>query len=273
MIRRDRPPEDAPRVLEHHDQEPQYPLPDLSVVVPAYNEEDRLSSTVRSILEFLAGQDLGWEVIVVDDGSEDGTAQLASSLSVQFPNVRVESQPHLGKAAAVKRGVMSAKGANILFTDADLSTPIDAVTDLLQSRRSGADVVIGSREGASAHRIGEPFYRHFMGRAFNWVVRAVAVRGVKDTQCGFKLLSRESAEVLIPKLRVSQPDRPISGPRVSAFDVELLFLANRDGFRIEEIPVVWTHATGSKVRPGIDSVRMFVDVLTIRWNALRGKYN
>ena len=250
-----------------------HPIPDLSIVVPAYNEERRLPATLQAIADFLTDEEFQWEIVVVDDGSDDNTARVATAMGCQIPQIRVEQQPHLGKAAAVKRGVTSSTGANILFTDADLSTPIAAVLDLLEWRRAGADIVIGSREGASADRVGEPIYRHIMGRAFNWIVRLAAVRGIRDTQCGFKLFSRESAAAIFPKLRVSQPVNPIEGPRVSAFDVEILFLARRERFRIREVPVIWTHAPGSKVRPGIDSFRMLTDVLSIRWNALRGKYN
>lgn len=247
--------------------------PYLSVVIPAYNEELRLPATLESIRSYLCEQRYTWEIVIVDDGSDDGTVAIASEAARQEPRVRVVATPHLGKAAAVRRGVQESLGANVLFTDADLSTPIECVSLLLAQRERDFDVAIGSREGNTARRIGEPHYRHLMGRAFNWVVRLTTVRGIRDTQCGFKLVSRAVAEQVFPKLRVSQPDMTIRGPRVSAFDVELLFVARRMGYSIAEVPVVWTHVRGSKVRPAVDSVRMFMDVLAVRWNALRGKYN
>ncbi len=247
--------------------------PFLSVVVPAYNEQARLPNTLAAIAAFLCAQEYTSEVIVADDGSQDDTVAAARAEADSFQHLSVLELDHRGKAAAVRRGILAATGRNVLFTDADLSTPIEAVQALLDQRANGFDVAIGSREGAIAQRIGEPHYRHIMGRAFNWVVRLAAVRGIKDTQCGFKLVSRQVALDVVPRLRVSQPRSAISGPRVSAFDVELLFLARQRGYRIAEVPVVWTHAHGSKVRPGIDALRMFGDVLAVRWNALRGKYN
>lgn len=248
-------------------------VPFLSVVIPAYNEEHRLPSTIDAVATYLSAQTYLWELIVVDDGSDDRTVDVARRLACDAGPYRILELEHRGKAAAVRAGVLAARGENILFSDADLSTPISAVDELLAMRQVGYDIVIGSREGASARRLGEPVYRHYMGRAFNWVVRAIAVRGVKDTQCGFKLFSRQAADRIFPKLRLHQTDAALTGPRVSAFDVELLYIARRDGFRIAEVPVVWTHVPGSKVRPGIDALRMFIDVLFVRWNALRGKYN
>lgn len=247
--------------------------PYLSVVVPAYNEEARLPATLARIGEFLASRPYESELIVVDDGSSDETAARALEKRPFTGAYRVISQPHRGKAAAVRLGVMEARGRNILFTDADLSTPIEAVDDLLAEIERGADVAIGSREGASARRIGEPFYRHLMGRAFNRIVQFVAVPGIDDTQCGFKLFTCRAARVIFPALRLHQSNHRLRGPKVSAFDVEILFLARRYGFEIAEVPVVWKHVPGSKVRPALDSFRMLLDVFRVRLNALLGKYN
>ncbi len=247
--------------------------PFLSVVIPAYNEEQRLPATLESIRQFLNSQAYSSEVIVVDDGSDDRTSAVARDSGSGNPHYQVVRQQHLGKAAAVSAGVGISKGRNILFTDADLSTPIEAVKLLLEYRGRGFDIAIGSREGVQARRINEPQYRHLMGRAFNGVVQLAAIRGIRDTQCGFKLVSRDVADQVFPKLLVHQSGRPVRGPRVSAFDVELLFVARKAGYKIAEVPVVWTHAPGSKVRPGVDSMRMFLDVLTVRWNSMRGKYN
>ena len=247
--------------------------PFLSVVVPAYNEADRLPATIRAIVAYLADQPYPSELIVADDGSDDATVDVARrALDKRIP-IRILELDHRGKAAAVRAGVLATTGRNVLFTDADLSSPIAGVERLLALRDMGHDVVIGSREGVNARRIREPAYRHLMGRAFNWFVRAIAVRGVRDTQCGFKLFSRAAVDDIFPRLLLHQSDASLRGPRVSAFDVEVLYIAHRRGFKIAEAPVIWTHVSGSKVRPGIDSIRMFMDVLQVRWNALRGKYN
>lgn len=247
-------------------------MPYLSVIVPAYNEAQRLPATLATIGAYLSAQPYRAELIVVDDGSTDATLERALELR-PCPGYRVISQPHKGKAAAVRAGVLASCGKRILFTDADLSTPIESTGELLHEIESGAAIAIGSREGAMARRIDEPLYRHFMGRAFNLIVRVVAVRGINDTQCGFKLFTRDAAEVIFPALRLHQSSRPLAGPRVSAFDVEILFLARRLGLKIAEAQVIWTHAHGSKVRPGIDALRMLADVLSVRLNAIAGKYN
>jgi hypothetical protein len=144
--------------------------------------------------------------------------------------------------------------------------------DLIAALKSGADVAIGSREGAGATRIGEPGYRHLMGRVFNAVVRAVAVPGINDTQCGFKAFTREAAQDIFSRTRLHAGDQPVRGPRVTGFDVEVLFIARQRGYTIVETPVYWKHVAGSKVQPLQDSFRMFADVLRVRWNAIRGRY-
>jgi glycosyltransferase involved in cell wall biosynthesis len=246
--------------------------PFLSVVVPAFNEQHRLPSSIAAIGAYLADQSYTSELIVVDDGSTDATIETALSLR-PCGSYRVISQSHKGKAAAVRSGVMAARGRRILFTDADLSTPITAAAELLAEIEAGAAVAIGSREGTRARRIDEPAYRHVMGRAFNWIVQALAVKGINDTQCGFKMFSREAANLIFPALRLHQSPSRLTGPRVTAFDVEILFLARRYGLPIAEVPVIWTHVQGSKVRPGLDALRMFADVVTVRLNAIAGKYN
>jgi dolichyl-phosphate beta-glucosyltransferase len=246
--------------------------PELTIVVPAYNEADRLPRTLAAIDAFLNNSGIDAELLVVDDGSTDTTVQLAEAHQSAAGSYGVIRLPHRGKANTVRAGMLAARGRHVLFTDADLSTPIDYATKLTAVLNSGADVAIGSREGTGATRVGEPAYRHVMGRIFNAVVRLIAVPGIEDTQCGFKAFTHEAAQDIFSQTVLHAGDGPVSGPRVTGFDVEVLFIARKAGYEIREVPVYWEHVTGSKVQPLPDSFRMFADVLRVRWNALRGRY-
>jgi glycosyltransferase involved in cell wall biosynthesis len=251
----------------------------LSVIVPAYNEERRLPATLDAILYYLREQPYHSEIIISDDGSEDRTLMLATEYAnaqasrSDSVNVRVLRNEHRGKAATVRSGVLQANGDFILFMDADLATPIEEWPKLFALLRAGVDVVIGSREGLGAQRIGEPWYRHLMGRVFNAVVRSVALAGIQDTQCGFKAFTREAAHRIFNGVRLyGDGARRVNGPAVTAFDVEVLFLARKWGYRIGEVPVVWRYGEETKVDPLRDSLRNFTDVIRVRWNDLRGRY-
>lgn len=247
--------------------------PYLSLIVPAYNEGARLGDTLRAVTAYLERQPYAWEVIVVDDGSEDDTLALAREFAARCPCVVVVANPHRGKAYAVRSGVRHTRGKLIGFTDADLSTPVEAVADVLPRIAAGYDVVIGSREGAGAVRRDEPFHRHLMGRAFNLLVQIVALPGIQDSQCGFKVLRGPVARDLFGRLLLyGDAARPPRGPAVTGFDVELLYLARRRGYRIAGVPVCWRYDERSKVNPLRDSARLLRDVLAVRWNALRGRY-
>jgi dolichyl-phosphate beta-glucosyltransferase len=247
---------------------------DLSIIIPAYNEEDRLPSTIEEACRFLETLSVSWELLVADDGSSDGTGDVAAAAAESRPNVRHLRLRHGGKAQAVRAGVKAAQGQYIIFTDADLATPISYVGDAYQLLIEEYDVVIGSREGIGAVRQGEPIHRHWMGRLYNYVVQAVLLPGIKDTQCGFKGFRRQVAQDLFTS-SVLYPDggREVKGPLVTGFDVELLFLARKRGYTIFEMPVVWKHVSGSKVRPGIDGLLMLRDVFQVRFNDLRGRYS
>jgi glycosyltransferase involved in cell wall biosynthesis len=215
------------------------------------------------------------ELIVANDGSDDDTARLAReyAASSAASAYRVLDLPHRGKAATVRDAMLAASGEFVMFTDADLSTPMEFVTPLIAKLRNGADIAIGTREGAGARRLGEPAYRHIMGRLFNAMVRLFAVPGISDTQCGFKGFKHAVAADLFSSLRVHGHAGIVKGPRVTGFDVELLFLARKRGYRIVEVPVHWKHVSGSKVDPLRDSFRMLSDVVRVRWTALRGGYD
>lgn len=248
--------------------------PFLSIVIPAYNEARRLPATLERILDYLDQQDYPAQVIVVDDGSTDGTATVARTYDEKHRRIEVIENPHQGKGATVRRGMLAADGDVVLFSDADLSTPIEEVDRLLSWFDKGYDVVIGSREGAGARRYDEPFYRHLMGRVFNTVVRMLTVQGIQDTQCGFKAFRCDVARDLFSRMRLYTDDnKPVVGAMVTAFDVEILYLAQRLGYRIREVPVEWHYSNETKVNPLKDSWRNLRDVLTVRWNALRGAYH
>ncbi len=247
--------------------------PFLSVVIPAYNEERRLPQTLQRVTDYLAKQGYASEVVVVDDGSCDRTADVVESFrSLPLP-IHLHRNQHRGKGYAVRTGVADARGHIILFFDADSSTPIEDVEKLLPWFERGYGIVIGSREGKGAHRIQEPFYRHLMGRVFNLVVRMLTVRDIQDTQCGFKALRSDVAQAVFARARLyNDTARPVTGAMVTAYDVEVLFLGQKLGYSIKEVPVEWRYGTESKVNPLKDSWRNFRDVLLVRWNDWRGKY-
>lgn len=228
---------------------------ELSIIVPAYNETKRLVPTLARIVAYMTGRGTSFELIVVDDGSNDDTVAVAESFAAANQGVRVLAQDkNRGKGAAVRAGMLAAKGKLRLFSDADLSTPIEEVEKLEAAIEQGADIAIASRaiDGADIQTRQHPA-REFMGRSFNYVVRALAVGGIKDTQCGFKLFSAAAADDLFGRATVEG----------FAFDVEILMLA-KGTYRVAEVPVIWRHMEESKVSPGVDAARMFVDVVRLR---------
>ena len=234
----------------------------LSIVIPAYNEEARIGSTLEQVIGFLSSRPYTWEILVSDDGSTDATGRLVADLAALHPNLRLISLCHRGKGWAVKNAMLAAQGQYRLLCDADLSVPIEQVERFIPPQMSGADIAIGSRETAGARRIGEPLRRHLMGRIYNTLVRLLAVPGLSDTQCGFKCFRCE----IVPELFQQQT---MDG---FAFDVEVLFLANRAGMTLREIPVDWYFRESSKVRTFRDSGTMTVDLLKIRWQHRRWGY-
>lgn len=238
--------------------------PYLSVIIPAYNEESRLISTLSKIDEYLREQSYSYELIVVSDGSRDGTARVALAWQPDgCPLQVIDRKENRGKGYSVREGTGLATGEYILFSDADLSTPIEEVEKFLPLLREGADIVIGSRSMRDSEVvIHQPFYRVMMGRVFNGVVQLLAVKGIIDTQCGFKCFSRKAVEEIFPFCLIEG----------FAFDVEILFLARKLGLSIKEIPVRWFNAEGSSVDPVRDSLAMFKEICQIRLNEWTGKY-
>ncbi len=248
-------------------------LSSLSLVIPAYNEAQRIAATLTTAVTYLAAQPYAAEIILVDDGSSDDTRATAAAAAAPYAMIRVLTIPHRGKAAALRAGLRAATNDLVAFSDADLATPLSYLEEVRQKLVGGCDVVIGSREGAMASRVGEPSYRHLMGRVFNLLVRALLLPGIQDTQCGFKVFRRSVlSDVLDRALLYGDSSQPVQGPRVTAFDVELLLIARRLGFTICSVPVVWTYGTSSKVHPAWDTWHNVIDVLRVRFNASRGRY-
>ncbi len=238
--------------------------PSLSIVIPAYNEadEDRLPASLEQITAFVDAQDFPIEVVIVNNNSTDDTQRIIDEAVSQHPYIKPMFEPKQGKGAAVRTGMMAAQNDYLFICDADLSMTIEQVLKFLPPEIDDYDVAIASREGPGAKRVNEPEFRHFIGRVFNMIVRLFAVRGFPDTQCGFKSFRREIAHELFPL-------QTMDG---WTFDVELLHIAQKRGYKILSVPITWYYKSHSKIKPFSDSFKMFRDVLIIRWNSMRGHY-
>lgn len=237
-------------------------VPALSIVIPAYNEAQRLPRTLLRLREYLAARALAAEIVVADDGSRDATARVATEAGGP-DTVVLTGGPNRGKGHAVRRGMLAARGALRLMTDADLSTPIEELASLEQKLGQGYDVVIASRAAAGARiEVRQPFFREAAGRVFNGLVRLVAVPGIQDTQCGFKLFTAAAAEACFGPARLDG----------FSFDVEALFIARKRGLRIAEVPVIWRNDEATRVSAA-GGAAAFADLLRIRANELRGRYS
>ena len=247
---------DTPTITQSTDR------PFLTIVIPAYNEERRLPSMLEKVTSYLDQQPYAAEVLVVENGSTDRTTEIAEAYAARFPCIRVLHSPK-GKGAAVKMGMLAGQGEYLYVCDTDLAVPIEEVVKFLPPQLSDFDVAIASREAEGARRYGEPFYRHLMGRVYNLVAQLIAVPGIKDTQCGFKCFTRPAALAIF--------SAQVMGGW--GFDVELLFIARRWGYRIVEVPVNWYYGKGSRINPLKDSLRMLGELWQVRRNGWRGLYD
>jgi dolichyl-phosphate beta-glucosyltransferase len=230
--------------------------PFLAVIVPAYNEEPRIIPTLQRLDEYFSEQAYTWSVTVVSDGSTDGTNDLVAEFVASHPRFFFKAyEPNRGKGYAVRTGMLEAQGERLLFADADMATPIEEVEKLLAAMDDGAQVAIGSRPLRESNLvIRQPFYREWLGRMFNKVVQALAVKGIQDTQCGFKLFSGEAAQKVFRRCRLDG----------FSFDFEALLVARDLGYKIAEVPIRWSHQEGSKVVLMRDGPRMLRDLVALR---------
>ncbi len=237
--------------------------PFLSIVIPAHNEENRLPRALGQIFTFLEKQSYAAEIIIVENGSSDRTFELAQEFALRRANLIVIHEEQRGKGNAVRRGMLSAKGAYRFICDADLSMPIEEIQKFIPPALNNFDVAIASREARGSIRYNEPTYRHWGGRAINFMIRLLILPGLNDTQCGFKCFSAAAAENIFGQ-------QTLNG---WSFDIEVLYLARRKKLRIQEIPIHWYFDADSKVNALRDALRMIADIFRIHINALRGKYD
>ena len=229
----------------------------LSIVIPAYNEALRIGRTLDRIGDYLKEFGYSAEIIVVDDGSHDDTEKVVRNAAEKFPFiVLLQNGMNKGKGYSVKRGVLSSGGRFVLMSDADLSTPIVEIEKLFKELENGYDIAVGSRSVSGSKILKrQTWYRQLMGKTFNKIVQVVAVSGIRDTQCGFKLFKGDAARTVFARQRIER----------FAFDVEALYLAKKMGLRIREVPVVWVNSPDSKVSIFRDSLQMLWDILKIRF--------
>ncbi len=237
--------------------------PFLSLIIPAFNEEHRLPRTLDQVSKFLEQQSYSFEVLVVDNASTDNTSKIVKEFSEHHSYLHGIREPIPGKGSAVRTGMLAARGSYRFMADADLSMPIDQIPRFLPPLTENVEIAIGSREAEGAVRFEEPIFRHLGGRGMNTMIQLLALPGLQDTQCGFKCFTARSAEDLFRS-------QTMTG---WSFDIELLFIARRRGYRIQEIAIPWYYRQESKVNPVKDSFQMLIDLLTIRQNASRGVYD
>ncbi|HJW89415.1 MAG TPA: dolichyl-phosphate beta-glucosyltransferase [Anaerolineales bacterium] len=245
--------------------------PFLSIIIPAHNEEQRLPATLEQVISFLQSQPFKAEILVVENASQDGTLRMAQEFAQELQRLepagaaemRVLQEPRRGKGLAVKLGMLAARGQYRFMCDADLSMPIEEIQRFLPPALEGVDIAIASREAAGAIRYNEPAYRHLVGRIFNTLIRLLALPSLQDTQCGFKCFRGLVAEELFRR-------QTLTG---WSFDVEVLFIARRRGYRIVEIPIPWFYHPNSKISVVKDSLKMALDILAIRLRGLQGVYD
>lgn len=243
---------------------PDQPRSRYSIIIPAYNESARVGATLERVLAYATEQGWDAEVIAVDDGSRDNTAEVVRRIAQHDTRLRLLQNPgNRGKGYSIRNGMLHGQGEILLFSDADLSSPIEEANKLFAAIAGGADIAIGSRwlrSNLQTQR--QPIYRQFFGRIFNLMLRITLGLNFSDTQCGFKAFTRQAAQIIFPLQTIER----------WGFDPELLYMARKFGLKVAEIPVAWAHCGGTRINPMRDAPQMFGEMLKIRWNALSGKY-
>ena len=239
--------------------------PKYSIIIPAYNESARLGATLATVLAYVEKCKWDAEIIVVDDGSSDNTAEIALGYAKTNAGLQLLQNPgNRGKGYSIRNGMLHGRGEILLFSDADLSSPIEEAEKLFAAIAGGADIAIGSRWLSSELQTQrQPVQRQILGRIFNLMLRITLGLGFKDTQCGFKAFTRPAVQKIFPLQRIER----------WGFDPEILFLARKFGFRVDEVPVRWGHVGGTRINPLVDGARMFQEMLRVRWYDLTGKYD
>ena len=233
----------------------------ISIVIPAYNEEKRIGRSIKQIVKYLDKKKYSYEVIVVDDGSIDKTIDVVKKAGNKYVKI-IKNKKNMGKGFSVKTGILNAKYPLVLFSDSDLATPIEELDKFMEYIKS-YDIVIASRNLKESNiKVKQPVYRQLMGKTFPLLVNLIALGGFRDTQCGFKLFKTDAAKKIVSLQTFNR----------FSFDVEILFIAKKLGYKIKEAPVVWIDKEGSKVNPIKDSIKMLIDLFKIRLNNLLGKY-
>lgn len=246
----------------------------ISIIIPAYNEEKRIKTTIEGVVGYVNQNAMAFEILISDDGSSDNTANVINKIKPLAKDLLLIENLHAGKAQAVNSALKVAKGDLCLIMDADNATKISELPKLIKAlKEQQADIAIASREGQKAQRLNEPIYRHILGRIFNKLVKILVGLEYEDTQCGFKLFKTDVLKFLSSKSTImNKTIGELKEPLVTAFDVELLALAKIFGYKVIEIPIEWTYYPTENVNPFRDSLRMFLDLLTIKINVLFGKY-
>ena len=237
--------------------------PFLSLIIPAHNESERLPASLETVKRYISSFPFETEVIVVENNSSDATAKIVREWMNTMPQLRLISLTQTGKGNAIRTGMLAAQGAFRFMADADFSMPVEEISNFLPEGKPLAPVAIASREAPGSKRIGEPFYRHLIGRVYNLLVRLLVLPGLQDTQCGFKCFSAEAAQAIFPLQRLEG----------WSFDVEVLTIARQLGFEIAEVPITWHYQPGSRMHLIQDSLQMAKDLFTIRQQRKKGLYH
>lgn len=235
----------------------------ISIVIPVYNEENRISKTLTNLTNYLDNQEYSWEIIIVDDGSSDNTAE---QIKPYLKDLRIKliNLPHSGKGSAIQKGMLSANGKIRLMCDADMAMPVKYIADFISEINDKAyDIVIGSRQISGSKRFNESGFRHLMGRVYNFWIKILLISDYQDTQCGFKAFTASSAAKIFPFQQL----------KGFGFDVEILVIASLKKYKLKELPIEWHHDQESKVNPVLDAISMFVDTIKIKFALYSGKYS